>query len=475
MKRNLTKFSATLLASLVGFSFVIPAHADDLDDRLAKAKSQQAQNQSAMGAVQDQLAETDSELSAAFLALQQIEAELPVAQAALEVAQAEAEAAQREADSVNQKLLDAQSEKTNLDTELSVNETATEDARSGVAEMARQAAKGDLGLEGLGIIVGAKSTDEVISDYQMSATAMRTQAASLESLRQAAAVTKNNQARLEAIEAAIVTLKQEAEDRLVKANDAQQKAVEAKAQVENLLAQQQAKKADIEARKAEEEARQAQLAYEGSQLTAEIQQVIGLQEAERQRIAAEQAAKEQAARDAAAKAAAAANNKGSGSSGSGSSGSSGSTGGQPSTGGGGGSAPNTGSSGFSYPTAVPYITSSYGYRIHPVFGYLKLHAGTDFRAYCGTPLYAITSGTVQWAKSYGGLGNQVLVNHGTIGGSNVMSSYNHLSKFAVSAGQSVSKGDLLGYSGTTGTSTACHLHLEIYVNGATVDPMSYLR
>ncbi|MEK8228458.1 M23 family metallopeptidase [Oerskovia sp. M15] len=65
-----------------------------------------------------------------------------------------------------------------------------------------------------------------------------------------------------------------------------------------------------------------------------------------------------------------------------------------------------------------------------------------------------------------------MINHGSVDGANLMSSYNHLSRFAVSSGQSVSKGALVGYSGTTGTSQVCHLHFEVYVNGSTVDPMS---
>lgn len=96
------------------------------------------------------------------------------------------------------------------------------------------------------------------------------------------------------------------------------------------------------------------------------------------------------------------------------------------------------------------------------------------RAYCGTPIYAARSGKVQWAKYYGGFGNQVLINHGSYKGKSLMSSYNHLSSFSVRSGQSVKAGQLLGYSGTTGTSTACHLHFEVYVNGSTVNPMTMM-
>src|SRR5690606_22998514 len=102
----------------------------------------------------------------------------------------------------------------------------------------------------------------------------------------------------------------------------------------------------------------------------------------------------------------------------------------------------------------------------------KLHAGTDFRAYCGNPIVAAESGTVEWAKYRGGFGNQVMVNHGYRDGRSLLTSYNHLSEFAVGNGDRVERGQLIGYSGTTGTSTACHLHFEAYLDGGTVDPQT---
>ena len=117
-----------------------------------------------------------------------------------------------------------------------------------------------------------------------------------------------------------------------------------------------------------------------------------------------------------------------------------------------------------------YKTSDYGMRFHPILQYWRLHAGVDLRTYCGTKVYAAASGTVQWARYRSGYGNQVMINDGYWNGKSLMASYNHLSGFAVSAGQQVSQGDLIGYSGNTGTSAACHLHFEVYVNGATVDP-----
>lgn len=154
----------------------------------------------------------------------------------------------------------------------------------------------------------------------------------------------------------------------------------------------------------------------------------------------------------------------------------------------GGSGSSSGSSGGSssggsglvkgalgWPVTSHYVTSSYGMRFHPILHYWRLHAGTDMRAYCGTPIYAARSGTVQWATFQPGLGNSVLIDHGWVGGSSLMSSYNHLTSFAVSSGTYVNQGALVGYSGNTGISAACHLHFEVYVNGDTVDPMTLVN
>lgn len=459
LRSRLTALLAALLSVVILGGTVTSATANDLDDRLAEAKRKQAAAASALNEVAEDLHETDGQLAQAYIDLQTVENELPVAEATLAQASAVLETAQREADALALRLADAEAEEAALTAEIESNTEAAGAARDGVAEMARQAARGDMGMSGLELVVGAKSTNDFINQYNMSTIAMRTQTASLESLRQTAAVTTNNEVRLDAVKVAISDLKTAADAKVVEADAAQTAATEAKAEVERLISEQALKKQAIEDRKASEQARMDELAGQSQSLTSEIQDIIGLQEAERARIAAAKAAAEKAAADKAAAEAAKP--------------------GKPSTGGGGTtpvvpSEPTGGKGFFSYPTALKYVTSSYGMRLHPVFNIYKLHAGTDFRAYCGTAIYAGASGTVQWAKSRPGFGNQVLINHGTVNGANLMSSYNHLTSFAVSGGQSVSKGDLVGYSGNTGTGTACHLHFEVYVNGSTVDPMTML-
>jgi len=116
------------------------------------------------------------------------------------------------------------------------------------------------------------------------------------------------------------------------------------------------------------------------------------------------------------------------------------------------------------------ITSPYGYRIHPILGYKKLHTGIDFGVGYGTPIHASDSGTVIYATWMGGYGNVVVVDHGR----GISTLYAHQSRMAVGSGARVARGQTIGYVGSTGFSTGPHLHFEVRVNGNPVDPMGYL-
>ena len=121
-----------------------------------------------------------------------------------------------------------------------------------------------------------------------------------------------------------------------------------------------------------------------------------------------------------------------------------------------------------------YVTSSYGMRFHPVYRRWSLHDGTDFGASCGTPVRAAASGTVIAAYYNSAYGNRVIIDHGYRRGVGLGTSYNHLSAYSTYVGQDVQRGDVIGYVGTTGFSTGCHLHFMVFENGATVDPMTWL-
>ena len=116
------------------------------------------------------------------------------------------------------------------------------------------------------------------------------------------------------------------------------------------------------------------------------------------------------------------------------------------------------------------MASGYGSRIHPVYKTKKMHWGMDFSAPKGTEVYATGDGRIEKVKrSKRGYGNQVRIDHGY----GYKTFYAHLNKYTVRKGQTVKRGDLIGYVGSTGTSTAPHLHYEVIKNNRKVNPVNY--
>lgn len=149
-------------------------------------------------------------------------------------------------------------------------------------------------------------------------------------------------------------------------------------------------------------------------------------------------------------------------------------GGGSSSGGGGGGGPSSRGDGWVRPVPGP-ITSQYGMRVHPITKVYKLHDGTDFSAPCGTPIRAASSGTVLERYYNSAYGNRIIINHGVRGGRSIVTTYNHMIRPASKApGAKVRRGEVIGYSGTTGMSTGCHLHWMAIANGSTANPMSLL-
>jgi len=116
------------------------------------------------------------------------------------------------------------------------------------------------------------------------------------------------------------------------------------------------------------------------------------------------------------------------------------------------------------------ITSSFGWRVHPILGYQRFHAGIDFGADSGSPIYAADSGSVIFAGWYGGYGNTVIIDHG----SGITTLYGHASRLYVIEGQNVQRGQTVAAVGSTGLSTGPHLHFEVRKQGEPVNPAPYL-
>jgi murein DD-endopeptidase MepM/ murein hydrolase activator NlpD len=444
LHRARAALAALVTATLVGL-VALPASADQYDDQKAQNQARQKAVDAAMSELESALEGTSAALVQAYAELQGIQAQIPVAEQQLQVAQDTLARLEREAAIIADRLTVAKGEEATITGQIDADTTRADQTRQAIGQMARDAYKGDMAASSLSAVLDSKSTDEFAEQSELASTALRTQTQALRDLEQITGVNRNRQARLTAVKEQITALKAEADQKVTEAEAARAAAAQHKKDLEALQAQATAKAAEIEAQKATQLAQQQELEAQQAQLKADLQQIVAAQ--------AEKRRQEAAAAEAARKAAAAA--------------------GKPAPPNGGYSQPSTNADKpFINPTSIVpmVVTSDYGMRFHPILHYWRLHAGVDLRTWCNTPVYAAASGTVQWTQTRFGFGNQVMINHGYWKGASLMSSYNHLTSFATRAGAQVSAGDLIGYSGNSGTSEACHLHFEVYVNGATVDP-----
>ena len=422
--RRLSRAIASVLAalSLVAIA-ALPGGADEWDDRRAQNEARQDAVNAALDQLSAEIEESGAALVQAYAELQGIQAQIPVAQAQLEQAEATLVRLQREADLIAERLDVAVAQEQQITEQIAADAQRAVDLQAAIGKMARDAYKGDMAASAVSAVLDAQSTEDFVRNSTLASVALRTQTQALRDIEQIVGVNRNREARLVAVREQITELKAQADANVEQAEVERKAAEEHRRQLAALEEEAQRKAADLEALKAALQAQADQLAAEQAQLESDLKAIIAAQNAAR-RAAGQNPV--------------------------------GSTANQP----------------FLNPTSVSpvYKTSDYGNRFHPILHYWRLHAGVDLRTWCNTPLYAGAEGKVEWARYRSGYGNQVMVNHGYWNGSSLMSSYNHMSSFVVSAGQNVAQGQLIGYSGNTGTSAACHLHFEVYVDGGTVDP-----
>jgi murein DD-endopeptidase MepM/ murein hydrolase activator NlpD len=121
-------------------------------------------------------------------------------------------------------------------------------------------------------------------------------------------------------------------------------------------------------------------------------------------------------------------------------------------------------------TDLKRVASGFGYRIDPIYKTPRFHAGLDFTAPQGTPIYATANGVAKIAGNKGnGYGNHVVINHGY----GYETLYGHMFRVNVKQGQKVSRGEVIGYVGSTGKSTGPHCHYEVHKNGQRIDPVYF--
>ena len=404
----------------------MPAAADDLTDARSRVRKAIVAAQRDVDAARDAVTSARTELEKSQAALDKARAELNYVSAELTEAREQDRRIAAELATAQRRLADAARAERQSETEV-----VAQQRLIGVA--VRTTYQQQTALVGVGVALDAETTGDLAQRLQWSDTIFDTSAAELGRLQEL-------QARLEAArearaEAEQVVSQQRALslEHLAETESLAADASAREATVANLVRQNELDKAAAEADLMADEQAYKRLQAQDESIQGQI----------RARIAAQKKAEAQA---------------------------------RARTGrtGGGAKAPSSVSAkGFTYPVNAK-AGSAFGLRFHPILHYWRMHWGTDFGAACGAPIYAVADGQVASAHWQGGFGNYVVIDHGSVGGTYVSSGYAHQSKMAVRAGQRVKQGQVIGYVGTTGLSTGCHLHLQIYANGTPVNPMKYL-
>lgn len=456
----------------------IGTQADELDDRKVEIQRN-------IEDLSEDMEFLDADIKSADAELRGFQAQLPEARLALADAQGRVQRASDEVADLERRLQAARERRDQLTVKMAEDKAALEDTKKIIGQIATQAYKRGGVSSDLTLMLNVSSTGNLATGMDLADQAMRSQNAALDSLSQQSATDANAKLRLVAVEEEIADFKSQADEALAREEVARSEA-EAKKQdldgiiskTESLSAALLAKRPQIqeklEAAEAEEAKNNAALKERQERLIREAaERKRKAEAAERERIAAAKAKweREEAARLAKAKKEAAASNK-----------------------------PNKyvkpeyvppkaqapeaerSSWGLIKPVSGGRQTSSFGWRPTPAGtidyggrgGYV--HAGVDwgFGGQCGAPVKAAADGEVWFAGWGGSAGNKVTISHGVILGKALATNYHHMQRITVGNGQRVRQGQIIGYVGTTGNSTGCHMHFETIVNGSAVNPLGLL-
>ncbi|MGP9527658.1 M23 family metallopeptidase [Arthrobacter sp. S41] len=470
-----SKFLRATLGGAMALALTLPAGlvvADDLDDKKTQVEGN-------INNLEEDMEFLDSDIQATDKKLRDQQAQVPAAEQALADAQSRVANAQSAVADLNDRLIAAQSTRDQVTAEIEKNAKKISEAKAAMASIASEAYKRGGVSSGLDMILNMDSTQQMADGLDLANRAMESQSNTYNDLAQEQANNENNKLRLSAVEKEISSLKSQAEEALAQEQTARNQAQNAKNELDALVASTEKLGAELEAKKPQIQAKLAAQQKEYAQVKSDIkerQERLLREEAERKRKAAEAEAKRKAAYEAEQKRLAeeaAAKKKAykkkafvpapvS----------------EPTV------SKSAGSSawGLVKPTPSNNLTSTFGWRPTPAGtidyggqgGYV--HAGIDwgFGGQCGAPITAAADGEV-WTAGWGGTaGNKVIISHGVVKGKALATGYHHMSRVAVSVGQHVKQGDVIGYVGTTGNSTGCHLHFETIVNGNAVNPLGLL-
>lgn len=438
--------AAVALVMMTAMSIpAMEAAADERSDAVQRLNESQAK----VDSLQDKVEGIDAELADLFRQMEQTKVDVAAAEIELVDADADLAEAQRNLTAVRAELQEAQRELDELNQAVDVSQSNDGTLTAAVGDMARELYRGK-STSPMQVVMSAEGTAEINSRASAASSMGRVQSKALDEVRSSLVVQENQQERQSAVTERITVLETEAEAAAEAAEEAKVRVEGKLTALEELQTTQSQAEAEWNARKSEAE---AQLATYDAANEAAASDIA--------RIDRENAAKQTVFE-----------NSGGGSTSTGTTGTTGGGATRPS-GGGGGQVSSGGI--FSHPFSFTApVTSHYGWRIHPIFGTARLHDGTDYGVACGTPLLATRAGQISSAGWLGGLGNQVTINHGLVNGSSMVTRSGHMQSISVSVGQSVSRGQVIGYTGTTGNSTGCHLHLSLFINGASTSILNYM-
>ena len=423
--RSRVAVSSALLAACLGVSVALSATARaDLADQKDKATKALSATKDKIDAAKDDLADTSAQLQSAYADLADSRGRLPGAQNAVARARAAADAARLRNAQAIADLQAARAAEAKANDDLEATSAELADTRDEVDGFAAQLYQ-EQGMGSFSLTLGASDAQDLADRMAMADSVADIQQGAIEQLSASTADLTAKQARLQAARDKVAQLQRETEAAAAAAKVAQGQAEAAQAELESLIAEQAAAADKLDAEAAKEKQRLVDLKADSDALTAKLADI----------------GKQQAAAEASIPGAEVwmIGNEG----------------------------------GFLSAPSSGWISSEFGLRWHPILHYWRLHSGRDYAAGCGTPIYAAADGTIVSAGWGGGYGNQVVISHGIQRGVSLATTYNHMSQI-VAYGGSIRRGQLVGYVGTTGLSTGCHLHFETRENGTPVDPRKWL-
>ncbi len=454
-----------MVAVATAVAFALPsglATADDLDDQKAKIEAQ-------LKDTKHQLNESTSQLQGAVAAVERAQADVDAAQAKLDATQAELDHARQVDQQMAVKLKKSQAELKAAKAAVEAGQRQLDQKEAAAAAVVRDQVQQKTNLLPIAFLVESSTLGDLQTRLQWSTTMVETTNSQITELTEAQRKLNAARSHQTDVEKEDAANRKAAAENLVLKRKLEQQAQEEAEQVAALLQTKQAAESAAAGQVAADKKQYAEQSEERAQVQERIAERIAKEKAERARKAAAaraaRAAAERRREAAEARERAEENDNSSNSDDN--------------------DRPRkkkakkskkhhneSASHGFDYPVSAP-ITSPYGMRFHPVLHYWKLHDGTDFGAGCGTAIRAPYKGRVEERYFNSGYGNRLIIDHGEVDGRYVTTAYNHAIRYTVSVGERVDQGEVIGYVGTTGYSTGCHLHLMVWLDGDMKNPMSW--